>query len=186
MRASARFGVREAPAFQGSAAVARRRRGGRSRTERLQDSFALRIELLGFKRQSRPGPCHVGQDGAHPQVRRAISHLPAFDGTLSALDRSNHRHPAAHAHRPRGRRSTLYDNCNRSSHMDRSWNEKNFIAMSRIPDRRPRASSRFRLMEPRLLSAGAGCVFNPGHPSGRRLRDANSIDSIAMQAHCGA
>ena len=101
MRASARFGVREAPAFQGSAAVARRRRGGRSRTERLQDSFALRIELLGFKRQSRPGPCHVGQDGAHPQVRRAISHLPAFDGTLSALDRSNHRHPAGHAHRPR-------------------------------------------------------------------------------------
>ena len=85
----------------GSAAVARRRRGGRSRTERLQDSFALRIELLGFKRQSRPGPCHVGQDGAHPQVRRAISHLPAFDGTLSALDGSNHRHPAAHAHRPR-------------------------------------------------------------------------------------
>ena len=85
----------------GSAAVARRRRGGRSRTERLQDSFALRIELLGFKRQSRPGPCHVGQDGAHPQVRRAISHLSAFDGTLSALDRSNHRHPAGHAHRPR-------------------------------------------------------------------------------------
>ena len=101
MRASAQFGVRKLRPPGESAAVARRWRGGRSRTERLQDSFALRIELLGFERQSRPGPCHVGQDGAHPQVRRTISHLPAFDGTLSALDRSNHRHPAAHAHRPR-------------------------------------------------------------------------------------
>lgn len=89
----------------GSATLARRRRRGRSRTERLQESFALRIELLGLERQSRPGPRHVGQDGAHPQVRRAISHLPAFDGTLSALDGSNHRHPAERPHRPRGRRS---------------------------------------------------------------------------------
>jgi hypothetical protein len=150
---------------RGLAAIARQR-GGRSRTERFQDSFAFRIELLGFKRQSRPGPCHVGQDGAHPQVRRAISHLPAFDGTLSALDRSNHRHPAGHAHRPRVVRrhytttATGLPTCN-------AVGMKKSIAMSRTPDRRAALAPRFRLMEPAPAVGLAQPITMPQPRAGR-------------------
>ena len=77
-----------------SVAAVGRLRKRRRPDERLRRAGALRIELLGFERQPGPGPGHVGQNGAHPQGRRALSHLPAFDGALSALDRSNHRHPA--------------------------------------------------------------------------------------------
>jgi len=49
------------PTRRSVATVGRLRERG-WRNERLQRSGALRIELLGFERQSGPGPGHVGQD----------------------------------------------------------------------------------------------------------------------------
>src|SRR5512144_2293411 len=87
----------------GSAGAARHRRGRLN--QRRWEAFALRIGLLGFQRQSRPGPCHVGQDGTYPQVRGTVRHLPAFGGTLSALEGRNHRHSAE---RSRGKEPVHY------------------------------------------------------------------------------
>src|SRR4051795_3624672 len=99
--------------------------------ERLQRSGGLRIELLGFERQPGPGPGHVGEDRAHPQGRRALSHLPAFDGALSALDRSNHRHPAE-------RSRSLITTIRQLQPVFSGWPpaRRNYLqVLSRIPDR---------------------------------------------------
>jgi hypothetical protein len=119
------------PLKRGSVAAVGRLRKRRRTNKRLQRSGGLRIKLLGFERQSRPGPGHVGEDRPHPQGRRALSHLPAFDGALSALDRSNHRHPAE-------RSRTLITTIRQLQPVFSGWPpaRRNYLQiLSRIPDR---------------------------------------------------
>ena len=114
------------------------------------------------------------------------------------FDRSNHRHPAGHAHRPRVVRrhytttATGLPTCN-------AVGMKKSIAMSRTPDRRAALAPRFRLMEPAPAVGlaqpitmpqpregarpfGRWMRCNPSHLSGRRLPEASSVDNISVQA----
>jgi hypothetical protein len=55
-----------------------------------QQARVLLVGVLGFNRQPVPHSCHVDQNGFNSRIRRAVRHLPAFNGMLSAFYRSNH------------------------------------------------------------------------------------------------
>jgi hypothetical protein len=48
-----------------------------------QQARVLLVGVLGFNRQPVPHSCHVDQNGFNSRIRRAVRHLPAFNGMLS-------------------------------------------------------------------------------------------------------